>query len=144
MKVCTFFGSRRVPHCVREELKRAIQTMIDEYAIADFLVGHQGEFDHMVLNLLRELKQIYPHIRYTVVLAYYLPRQAETGYMPEEMLFPEEVARVSKRVVIVHRNRWMLSKASTVITCVTDTTGNAARWKETANREEKTVVEIWK
>lgn len=129
MSVCTFFGHRDCPDCLRPRLREAVEELIREAGVDIFYVGNQGQFDAMVLSVLREMGQVYPQIRYGVVLAY-LP-QGET--VPEAM-FPEGLERVPPRYAISRRNDWMLHRADFVVTYVTHTWGGAAGYEK---REEK-------
>ena len=67
---CCFFGHREVTHNIRPKLIEIIEKLIVDEGVTDFYVGHQGQFDSMVYSVLKELKAKFPHIRYTVVLAY--------------------------------------------------------------------------
>ena len=68
--VCTFFGHRHTPDCVREVLVNTIIELIENRGVNVFYVGNHGGYDHMVRSVLKELKNKYPHICYSVVLAY--------------------------------------------------------------------------
>ena len=69
-KTCCFFGHREVTHNIRGRLTAIIEKLITENGVTNFYVGHQGQFDNMAYSVLKELKSNYPHIRYSVVLAY--------------------------------------------------------------------------
>lgn len=69
-RTCTFFGHHDCPDSVKPKLRDAIMRMIEERSVECFYVGNQGAFDAMVRSLLKEMSAKYPHIRYSVVLAY--------------------------------------------------------------------------
>ncbi len=66
--ICTFFGHRYCPYDIEEKLRSAIVDRIQK-GVTRFYVGNQGQFDRMVLSILRDLSKAYA-IEYTVVLAY--------------------------------------------------------------------------
>ena len=87
--VCCFFGHKDVPHGIKERLT-AVLTGLTAEGIASFVVGNQGGFDSFVLYSLRMLKEQYPHITYSVVLAD-MPGAKEEWptYEPLETPYPE-------------------------------------------------------
>ena len=139
MSVCTFFGHRDCPDCLRPRLREAVKELIRDAGVDTFYVGNQGRFDAMALGVLRELGRVYPHIRYGVVLAY-LP-QGET--VPEAM-FPEGLERVPPRYAISRRNDWMLNRADFVVTYVTHTWGGAAGYEKRAEKLGKHLIPLAK
>ena len=67
---CTFFGHKDTPDEVKDKLRQTIITLIEEKGVTNFYIGNHGNFDRMVLSVLKELSKLYPQIRYSVVLAY--------------------------------------------------------------------------
>lgn len=51
---CTFFGHRVVTTDVKTRLRTVITDLIVHHAVDVFYVGNQGEFDEIVLIVLRE------------------------------------------------------------------------------------------
>lgn len=138
MSVCTFFGHRDCPDSLRSRLWEAVEGLIVDQGVDVFYVGNQGQFDAMALGVLRELSQVYPHIRYGVVLAY-LPRKDPAA--PEAML-PEGLETVPPRYAIARRNEWLLRQADFVITYVTHSWGGAAKYVEKAKRQGKQLISL--
>lgn len=138
MSVCIFFGHRDCPDSLRPRLREAVEGLIVDQGVDVFYVGNQGQFDAMALGVLRELSQVYPHIRYGVVLAY-LPRKDPT--VPEAML-PEGLETVPPRYAIARRNEWLLRQADFVITYVTHSWGGAAKYAEKAKRQGKQLITL--
>lgn len=138
MSVCTFFGHRDCPDSLRSRLWEAVEGLIVDQGVDVFYVGNQGQFDAMALGVLRELSQVYPHIRYGVVLAY-LPRKGPAA--PEAML-PEGLETVPPRYAIARRNEWLLRQADFVITYVTHSWGGAAKYVEKAKRQGKQLISL--
>ena len=100
-----------------------------EDEVAGFLVGNQGQFDSMVLGVLRRMKKKYPHISYNVVLAYMPAKKEEWNpYEFGETMLPEGIESVHPRYAISWRNKWMVDEADAVIAYVPHSWGGAARY----------------
>ncbi len=138
---CTFFGHRDTPETVRPALTETLRRLVTTDGVDDFLVGHQGNFDRMVLAELRALQKEYPHIRYAVVLAT-LPSGALPFAEAAETVFPEGLETVPRRFAVARRNEWMLKQSQIVVTYVTHSTGGAAKYKEKAEKQGKRVLSV--
>ena len=77
MASCTFFGHRECLDSVKVKLRAVLIDLITNYNVATFYVGNQGRFDTIARGVLQELKDEYPQINYTVVLAYMPGRQMD-------------------------------------------------------------------
>lgn len=137
MKTCTFFGHRDTPESIGDALLQAIEELITRENVLRFYVGNQGRFDALVLSALRQLKKVYPQIEYAVVLAY-LPKR-ELFAIPEETLFPEEVATALPRFAIDARNRFLVEHCDYAMVYVNVSYGGAFKFASLAKRKGKTV-----
>lgn len=143
MNICTFFGHRDCPSSIKPKLHNVIINLIEKEHVDLFYVGNHGAFDSMVRTQLSELEQIYPNIRYAVVLAY-LP-QKSSEFDPQDFsdtIFPEGIETVPKRFEISWRNKWMLRQADYVVAYVIHSWGGAAQFAEMAKRQHKKVINI--
>ena len=138
MSVCTFFGHRDCPSSIQPKLKATLIDLIENHAVHTFYVGNHGAFDSLVRSTLQELSPPYPQIRYTVVLAY-LP----TEQMDFPTLLPDGIETTPKRFAISFRNKWMLKQADFVVTYVTHNWGGAAQFAELAEKQKKSVINIF-
>lgn len=134
----TFFGHAKFTFHREQYLQTVLENLIVNEGASDFYVGNNGEFDRIVRSTLEKLQKIYPHINYTVVLAY-MP----TGMECEDShtLFPEQVAGALRRFAIDKRNRWMLERASVVVTYVI-CPGGASKYMELARKKGKRVINL--
>lgn len=143
MPVCTFFGHHDCPSSLKPKLREAIIELIENQRADIFYVGSDGAYDRMVRAVLRELSQVYPHIRYQVVLAYMPGKRQEIDWNDyAETLLPEGIETAPKRFAIYYRNRWMLRQADFVISYVTHSWGGAAQFTELAERQGKTIIRL--
>ena len=137
----TFVGHRDTPQNVYPLLCETLRTLIQTDAATAFYVGDRGEFDRMVLRVLAELKKVYPHIDYQIVLAY-MPRRKDESISVHPSVFPAEVAVAPARFAIDRRNRWMIENSDVVVTYVRRSYGGAARFQEVALRKGKRVIAL--
>ena len=140
-KTCCFFGHREVTHNIREKLTAIIEKLITEDDVTKFYVGHQGQFDSMVYFVLKELKAKYPHIRYTVVLAY-MPDEHIKELYGEDTLFPDGLKNVPKRFAISKRNDWMIQQCGFAVCYVYKVTGGAAKFREKAEKKGLRIIDV--
>ena len=140
-KTCCFFGHREVMHNIRQKLTAIIESLITEDNVTEFYVGHQGQFDNMAYSVLKELKSNYPHIRYSVVLAY-MPDEHFKEVYGEDTLFPDGLESVPKRFAISIRNDWMIQHSDYAVCYVHKITGGAAKFREKAEKKGLEIVDV--
>ncbi len=136
---CTFIGHRDAPESIKDKLKATLIKLIYESGVDNFYVGNNGNFDRIALSVLRELKSVYPHINYSVVLSY-LPTEESVDI--ENSIFPEGLETVPKRFAIDRRNRWMLRRSDYLISYVFYNTGGAYKFSKIGERMGVKVINI--
>ena len=141
MSACTFFGHRECPDSIKIKLQDVLIDLITHNDVDMFYVGNQGQFDAIVRNVLRVLKEEHPQINYAVVLAYMPGRQMDYDDYSDTML-PEGIESVHPRYAISWRNNWMLRQSDYVVTYITHSWGGAAQFSEKAKRQKKTVINL--
>ena len=140
MSACTFFGHRDCPDSILPALRSVLIELITDKNVHTFFVGNHGHFDSLVLNTLRELKQLYPHITYSVVLAY-LPKEKDE-LICHNTIFPEGIESIHPRYSITWRNKWMLNESSFVVTYINRSFGGAFNFYSSAIRKKKNVINL--
>ena len=140
-KTCCFFGHREVTHNIREKLTAIIERLITEEGVTEFYVGNQGQFDSTVYSVLKELKGKYPHIRYTVILAY-MPDEHIKEVYGEDTLFPDGMESVPKKFAISKRNDWMIQQSGFVVCYVYKITSGAAKFREKAAKKGLRIIDV--
>ena len=141
IRTACFFGHRDVTHDIRTKLQSIIEQLITEEQINSFYVGHQGQFDSMVRSVLKELKVKYPHIRYTVVLAY-MPDEHIKEVYGEDTLYPDGLETVPRRFAISKRNDWMIQHSGYAVCYVHKITGGAAKFRDKAEKKGLRVIDV--
>ncbi len=66
--VCTFFGHSDCYELESKALQKAVEELVAK-GVDTFYAGHQGHFDSMVFSCMTALKENYPHLSFSVVLA---------------------------------------------------------------------------
>lgn len=142
-KICTFFGHRDTPDTIRPVLHETVVKLIEEGKADTFYVGNQGNFDSMVYEELKILKEQYPHIRYAVILAY---KPTEENYKLKkeyaDKFYPASLDYIHPKYAILKRNYILVNAADIVITYVTRPTGGAAKFKNIAEIKGRKVINI--
>ena len=140
MSTCTFFGHRECPIEIKEKLRAEIEKLILQ-GVDVFYVGHQGHFDGYAHSILKELSARYPHIIYTVILAY-LPTERKDAMDYSDTMFPEGMESVPPRFAISHRNRWMLEHSDICVCYIHHTWGGAYQFALQAKRNGKKIINL--
>ncbi len=139
---CTFFGHRNTPKEIEPYLRTALIDLIENKNVARFYIGNQGAMDSIARQTLKALKEIYPQIKYSVVLAY-MPKEKEKEYGDfSDTIYPDGLENTPPKFAIYKRNEWMLKQSDFVITYVNRTIGGAAQFKELAKKKGKIVIEL--
>lgn len=131
------------PSSIYGKLEEAVEKLIIKDSVSSFLVGNQGHFDGMALDVLRKLQVKYPHINYNVVLAY-VPGEKEdwNPFDFNETMLPEGIEGIHPRYAISWRNKWMVNESEYVICYITHSWGGAAKYVEMATKKKKNIVNI--
>ena len=136
----TFFGHKDTPKEIEPTLRTTLVDLIENHDATKFYVGNNGNFDTMVRRQLENLSQTYP-ITYNIVLAYLPTKKSEYDDYTNTIL-PEGIETAPKRFAISWRNKWMIQQSDVVVTYVTHSFGGAAQFKEMAERQGKTLIEL--
>lgn len=120
-----------------------VENLITEYGVNIFYVGNNGQFDHLVAAVLRELKSRHPQISYSIVLAYLPEREKEHNQLSyTETIYPEGLEDTPPRFAISKRNKWMVQQSEYVIAYVEHSLGGAAQFTEYARKKHRTVINL--
>ena len=141
---CTFFGHRSFSDENIYKLRNAVRDLIENHGVDNFYVGHQGNFDWCATVVLREMKEIFPHINYKVVLSDIRDSIKTIRYSADETMVYDGFEKTPPKFSIPRRNIWMLKKSEWVIGYIvhTHTTGGAAQYAEMAQKQKKRYINI--
>jgi hypothetical protein len=144
MSACTFFGHHDCPSSIGQNLYDVLVELIENHSVEIFYVAHQGAFNALVRSVLKELKIIYPHIIYAVVLDRFpleKDRLKDKDY--SDAILPDGIEDIQPRYAIAWRNRWMLKQSDYVVTYITHAKGNAAKFAAMAQKQKKTLYNLY-
>ena len=96
----------------------------------------------MIFLSLKKLKELYPQIEYTVVLAYMMSETTDKKY-DEISLYSNGMEYVPKRFAISHRNDWMIKHSNFVICYIRNHFGGAYKCVEKAKRKKRIILNIF-
>ncbi|MBR7131929.1 MAG: hypothetical protein IKD04_00190 [Clostridia bacterium] len=116
--------------------------LIENKNVEKFYVGNHGSFDSLVIRNLEALETIYPHIKYSIVLAYLTGKKSEYHCFDfSRTLYPDGLEKTPPKFAIDKRNRWMIEKSDFVVTYV-KRFGGAYNYKEIAEKKGKIIINI--
>lgn len=132
----TFIGHSYTPDEIQETLEKVLIELIEKHNSIQFYVGNHGNFDLIVKNTLYKLKDIYPHISFSVVLAY--KPKTKINFT----IFPNILENTHPKYAIIKRNQWMIEQSYIVITYVKNPNGRSVRFKEFAEKNGKLIINL--
>ena len=69
-KVCFFIGHREASERILPVLTQAVEQLIVESGVTDFVVGHYGSFDSLAAKVVKAAKKRHPDVTLTMLLPY--------------------------------------------------------------------------
>ncbi len=140
MIVCCF-GHRDAPLEIREKLKKALISIMEQHGKITIYVGNHGTFDFCVASVARELQRLQFPIEYYIVLAYVPTKINEFAYYRNcQTLVPEGIEFAHPKQAITQRNHWMVDKAQMIIAYVINSRGGASATVKYAKKQNKKIV----
>lgn len=139
--LCSCFGHHDAPLELFDTIKQELLYLV-LLGCDHFLVGHQGAFDRMVRVALCSLREDYPHLRYSIVLAYMPGKQGSLNVQDPNTVFPEELAGVPPRFAIARRNAWMVDQSEFVLFYMRLPSSNTGKIYDYAMRKQKYVIKM--
>lgn len=124
---------------IQKKLYETIEALI-KYGADEFLLGGYGNFDLMAAQVVRTLKEKYPHIKSVLVVPCIYRGFDANLYDCSE--YPP-IENVPKRFAILKRNEWMVRKADVLVAYVSHEWGGAAKTFKYAVRRNKYIVNLF-
>ena len=137
---CFFIGHRDAPEEVRVPLAAAIEQHITTFGVAQFVVGHYGQFDWMAAQEVAKAKLSHPDVKLTMLLPYH-PAQ-HSMELPDgfdDSFYPFEAERIPKKAAIIRANRYMVGHSDYLIAYVAHTASNARNLLEYAQKYKRKI-----
>lgn len=140
--ICAFFRHKDSPENVKPMIEAAIRQIMKRYPDTTFYVGHNGNFDRMVLSVLKKLSAEIPALSYAIIFAYLPTSKLAECYNGLTTVYPEGIECVPKRYAISYRNNWIVKQADMIICYITHDFGGAAQFVKKAENKGKTVYNV--
>lgn len=136
----TFCGHSKIKYDLNTEQKLLyiIENLILKDA-TEFLFGGYGNFDILCAKVVKELKDKYPYIKSTLVIAY-LNRKYDSSLYDDTVYPPIE--NTPLRFAILKRNQWMVQNSQILIAYVQNDWGGAAKTLLYAKKNKKKVINL--
>lgn len=137
--IVSFCGHSSIQNtqCVSLWLQTVVESLIHQGA-STFYLGGYGQFDHLAASVIRDMKQLYPHIEAILVLPYL--NHAYNANLYDSTIYPP-LESIPKRYAIIHRNRWMVRNADTLVACVLHNFGGASMTLKYAYSLKKSIIQ---
>ena len=137
-RTCFFIGHREANERVLPALEQAVEQLIVESGVTDFVVGHYGAFDGMAAKVIKAAKKRHPEVTLTMLLPYHpFDRPTPTPKGFDGTFYPPGMETVPKRAAIVRANRYMLEHSSYLIAHVSHPSSGSREVLEAALRRQK-------
>jgi len=130
---CFFIGHRDASSELYPSILAAVEKHIVQYGVTEFLVGQYGSFDRMAAKAVIRLKEKYPGVALTLLLAYH-PGEKKVE-LPEGFdgsLYPEGQETVPKRLAIVRANQYAVKHSGYLIAYAWQPGSNSKKVVESA------------
>lgn len=146
----SFFGHRVIENALEVEnrLERTIQTLLREHEYLEFLVGRDGEFDHLVSSTIRRCKREYrsDNSAHIWVLPYVT---AEFRDNDESFRDYYDEIEVYETAAVCHyknahktRNRAMVDRSDLVVFYIQRESGGAWQTMKYVKKQGKTYINL--
>ncbi len=130
----------------RESLRILIESLIRHNHAREFVVGRHGEFNRLFADVVRELKERYPHLQLT--LAEPFPSRSVALYkdyydlLYDRVTVPPLLVQRRLKNATACRDRWVVEGCDVIITYVNARAGRAYKALCYAQRLGKLVINL--
>ncbi len=145
-KIGAFFGHSEFweNEDLKCRIKSEVVAQIENRELDTFFLGGYGSYDSACARYIKELKEIYPHIKSYLILAYldrklddYDKKRIKELY--DDTIFPP-LENVPLRFAISKRNEWIVNQADYIFFYVNHSWGGASKSLEYAKRKKKDYI----
>lgn len=130
MYSCFFIGHRDSPFSIQEEVDRAVEKLVMECGVSEFIVGSHGQFDQMATAAVQRAVQAHPEKEIIALkLEPYFPgdREIIVPHYFDNFYYPDGMESVPPRFCIEKANRKVLDEVDFLVAYIRRDGGNAAK-----------------
>ncbi len=134
---CFMIGHRYAPAEMVSKIEDAAIELIQSHGVMEFTVGSHGDFDRLALQAIVKIKQRFPMIKLTNVLAYLPSRQSPLSRQRFDATFyPPGMESVPKRLAIIRANEYMVRQCGFLLCYDARCPGNTKNIVDIAMRRQ--------
>lgn len=145
-KIGAFFGHSQFweSEDLKCRIKSEIVASIENRKLDTFYLGGIGHFDWACARYIHELKEIYPHIKSYLVLAYLDKKldeydKTKIAELYDGTIYPP-IENVPLKFAISKRNEWIVQQADYIFFYGNYSWGGACKSLEYANKKKKDYI----
>ena len=147
--VC-FFGHRHIDDfsLVEQKIEALIDKLLNEHEYIEFLIGRDGEFDHLVTSAIRRCRKHLDTANCSVtwVMPYlkadYVKNSKSYDNYYDSVEVCEQSANAHPKSAIQIRNREMIDRSDLCVFCVTHRNGGAYQTLRYAERTGADIINL--
>ena len=141
-KICTFagHGDYEYSEITYQKLINCVKELICEKNISEFWLGNYGSFDALSARAMREVREMYPHIRLCLVIPYMTSRVKK--HLFDEIIIPEFDKNTSVYSYIPLCNRYMVDNSDKLICFIKREKGGAFKTYQHAQKKNKEIINL--
>ena len=147
--VC-FFGHRHIDDfsLVEQKIEALIDKLLNEHEYVEFLIGRDGEFDHLVTSAIRRCRKHLDTANCSVtwVMPYlkadYVKNSKSYDNYYDSVEVCEQSANAHPKSAIQIRNREMIDRSDLCVFCVTHRNGGAYQTLRYAERTGADIINL--
>lgn len=137
-KSCFFIGHREAPDDLLPILQETVNQHIEDYGVAEFVIGHYGSFDHLAAKAVIAAKQLHPEITPSLLIPYHpAERPIKTPESFDNTFYPPGMEKVPRKLAIVRANRYMVDHADYLIAYAWHPASNVRNLVEYAEKKSE-------
>ena len=148
----SFFGHRHIDNvsAIEDKLEPIIENLLRTKEYVEFLVGRNGDFDHIAASVVRRVKKRLDYGNCTLILILPYPtaeykKNEEYFYQYyDEVEICEESSNSHYKAAIGIRNKYMIDRSDSVICYIANDNGGAYKAVLYAKKMLKNVLNIVK
>lgn len=146
----SFFGHRQIDRVfeTEEKVDELVRRLITEKDYVEFLIGRDGEFDHIVASTVRRTKRDIRDDNNELIWVMPYPKAEYSNNMDsfdnyyDSVELCEEAARSHPKTAIQIRNRYMVNRSDLVPCYVERASGGAYQTMQYAIKSGKQVINL--
>lgn len=141
--IITFFGHRDFYSTENDE-KYLLSILENSIAgnTVEFYLGGYGNSDTFFHKCCKEYQRIHGNANLIFITPYLTSNNLQEKAKKYDSVIYPELENIHPKFAILHRNRYMIDKSDTVITCIQHKKGGAYQAYLYAKKQRKNIIEL--